>query len=103
MTKQNLEKQEITLRSLREAAGYTQEQLAKELKVGIRTISNWENGNKVPKFDNAISLATKLKVSLKTLAKSMKFDVSNTPDDCEKNNATKSGGLNSKTKLTKQP
>ncbi|MDJ0593354.1 MAG: helix-turn-helix transcriptional regulator [Pleurocapsa sp. MO_226.B13] len=81
MNHRKKENPEITLRSLREAAGYTQEQLAKELKVGIRTISNWENGNKVPKFDNAISLASKLKVSLKTLAKSMHFDVSETPDD----------------------
>ena len=81
MTNQQQNNQELTLRSLRESAGYTQEQLAKELNLGIRTISNWENGNKVPKFDNAISLATKLKVSLKTLAKSMNFDVSQTPDD----------------------
>ena len=77
------------MKSLREAAGYTQEQLAKELNCAIRTISNWENGNKVPKFDNAISLAAKLKVSLKTLAKSMKFDVSGIPSS------------NSSTKLTK--
>lgn len=81
MTKQNLNQRELTLKSLREAAGYTQERLAKELNLGIRTISNWENGKKVPKFDNAISLATKLRVSLKTLAKSMKFDVTETPDD----------------------
>lgn len=81
MTKQDFKDRELTLKSLREAAGYTQEQLAKELNCGIRTISNWENGNKIPKFDNAISLATKLKVSLKTLARSMKFDVSDTPND----------------------
>lgn len=84
MTKSKIDKSELTLKSLREAAGYTQEQLAKELNCGIRTISNWENGKKVPKFDNAIGLATKLQVSLKTLALSMKFDVSKTPDDCSK-------------------
>jgi transcriptional regulator with XRE-family HTH domain len=81
MTKQNLENQKLTLRSLREAAGYTQEQLAKEMNVGIRIISHWENGNKIPKFDNAISLANKLKVSLKTLAQSINLDVSQTPND----------------------
>jgi transcriptional regulator with XRE-family HTH domain len=77
----NLESREPTLRNLREAAGLTQEQLAKELKLGIRIISDWENGKKIPKFDNAVSLASTLKVSLRTLARSMNMNVSGIPND----------------------
>ena len=77
----NLDSREPTLRSLREAAGYTQEQLAKKLNLGIRIISDWENGKKIPKFDNAVSLASALEVSLKTLAVSMNMNVSNIPND----------------------
>jgi transcriptional regulator with XRE-family HTH domain len=78
---ENLESREPTLRNLREAAGLTQEQLAKELKLGIRIISDWENGKKIPKFDNAVSLASTLKVSLRTLARSMNMNVSGIPND----------------------
>jgi transcriptional regulator with XRE-family HTH domain len=78
---ENLELREPTLRNLREAAGLTQEQLAKELKLGIRIISDWENGKKIPKFDNAVSLASALKVSLRTLARSMNINVSGIPND----------------------
>lgn len=81
MNEQNLDSKEITLKNLREAAGYTQEQLAKELSLGIRIISDWENGKKIPKFDNAVSLASALKVSLKTLASSMKLNVAKIPND----------------------
>ncbi|WP_319422061.1 helix-turn-helix domain-containing protein [Pleurocapsa sp. FMAR1] len=77
----NLDSREPTLRTLRESAGLTQEQLAKELNLGIRIISDWENGKKVPKFDNAVSLASALKVSLKTLASSMRMNVSKIPND----------------------
>ena len=77
----NLNSNKPTLRNLREAAGYTQEQLAKELSVGMRIISDWENGKKTPKFDNAVSLASVLKVSLKTLAISMNIDVAKIPND----------------------
>lgn len=77
----NLDSREPTLRTLRESAGFTQEQLAKELNLGIRIISDWENGKKVPKFDNAVSLASALKVSLKTLASSMRMNVSKIPND----------------------
>ena len=78
---ENLDSREPTLRTLREAAGYTQEQLAKKLGVGIRIISDWENGKKIPKFDNAVSLASSLEVSLKTLAASMRMDVAKLPND----------------------
>ena len=78
---EKLDSRELTLKSLREAAGFTQEQLAKELSIGIRIISDWENGKKIPKFDNAVSLAGALKVSLKTLASSMNMNVAKIPND----------------------
>lgn len=71
----------ITLKSLRESVGLTQPELSQRLNCGIRIISDWENGHKIPRFDNAITLANELGVSLKTLAKSMNLDVSGIPDD----------------------
>ena len=82
--KKNNDVEEPTLRSLREAAGFTQGELAKELGLGNRIISDWETGKKIPKFDNAVSLATALKVSLKSLARSMNMNVSNLPSDSKK-------------------
>ncbi len=37
------------IRRLRESRGLTQEQLARELRVGVRTIGGWERGEVVPK------------------------------------------------------
>lgn len=73
--------EEITLKSLREAAELTQPELSRRMNVGIRIIGYWESGDKVPSFDRAIALAKELGVSLKTLAKSMQLDVSGLPDD----------------------
>ena len=78
---EKLNSRELSLRGLREAAGYTQEQLAKKLNLGNRIISDWENGHKIPKFDNAVLLASALEVSLKTLAIAFKMDVANIPND----------------------
>ena len=72
---------EITLKSLREAAELTQPELSRRMNVGIRIIGYWESGDKVPSFDRAIALAKELGVSLKVLAKSMRLDVSGLPDD----------------------
>lgn len=38
-----------TIRRMREARGWTQERLAKELGVGARTVGGWERGEAVPK------------------------------------------------------
>ena len=70
-----------TLKALREAAKLTQPELSRRLNVGIRIIGHWESGTKIPRFDNAIALATELGYSLKSLAKSMQLDVSKLPDD----------------------
>lgn len=39
----------ITLAAARKNAGFTQEQVAKELDVATSTIKNWENGKTFPK------------------------------------------------------
>jgi transcriptional regulator with XRE-family HTH domain len=70
-----------TLKALREAAHLTQPELSRRMNVGIRTIGDWERGTYFPGFDRAISLAVELQVSLKSLAKSMRLDVSKVPND----------------------
>ena len=77
---------EVTLKALRESAGLTQPQLSQRLNCGIRIISHWENGTKLPRFDNAIALARELNVPLKTLAKAMHMDIEGIPDDTSQNN-----------------
>lgn len=79
MTEENQE--QPTLKALREAANLTQPELSRRMNVGIRIIGHWESGSKVPRFDNAIALASELGFSLKTLAKSMHLDVSKVPND----------------------
>ena len=69
------------MKSLRESAELTQPELSRRMNVGIRIIGYWESGFKVPSFDRAIALARELGVSLKTLAKSMRMDVSGVPND----------------------
>jgi len=79
MDQENKEYQ--TLKSLRESANLTQPELSRRMNVGIRIIGDWEKGEATPRFDRAIALARELGVSLKTLAKSMRLEASNVPDD----------------------
>lgn len=72
---------ELTLRGLRERLDLSQEGLGRRLSLSYRTIAEWESGRKVPRLDNAIAVAGELEVSLKTLAKSIRLDVSKVPDD----------------------
>lgn len=72
------------LKVLREAAGLTQPELSQRMNCGIRIIGDWENGRRVPRFDNAILLARELGVSLKELARAMELDVSDIEDDAQK-------------------
>jgi transcriptional regulator with XRE-family HTH domain len=72
---------EITLRDLRERAGYTQEQLARNMNVSKSLIGYYEARKKIPKADNFLLLAKHLKVSVKTLAKSLGLDASGIPDE----------------------
>ena len=81
MTLEERSENQQTLKSLRESANLTQPELSRRINVGIRIISDWESGKKVPRFDNAIALAGELGISLKVLAKAMGLDVSKVPDD----------------------
>lgn len=69
------------LKTLREAAGLTQPELSQKMNCGIRIITDWENGRRIPRFDNALALSRELNVSLKELAQAMKLDISDIPDD----------------------
>jgi DNA-binding XRE family transcriptional regulator len=75
-----------TLKDLVKEAGYTYRGLAEEIDTTPDAIVAWGNRSRVPRFDNAIALAAKLGVSLKTLGLALGHDVSCVPDDCE--NAT---------------
>lgn len=68
-----------TLKKLREAAGLTQPELSRRMSVGIRIISDWESGAKIPRFDNAIALANELGVSLEELARAMNLETIKNP------------------------
>ena len=72
---------EPTLKDLIQSAGTTQRQLSLDLDIAEVTINTWVAGRKVPRFDNAVALARELDVSLKTLARAMRLDVSGIPDD----------------------
>ncbi|MGC1395547.1 MAG: helix-turn-helix transcriptional regulator [Coleofasciculaceae cyanobacterium] len=71
----------LTLKALRESVNLTQPELSRRINVGIRIISDWESGRKIPRFDNAVALAGELGISLKALAKVMGLDISKLPDD----------------------
>ncbi len=81
MTSENQSEHQPTLKALRERANLTQPELSNRIGVGIRIISDWESGRKVPRFDNAVALARELGVSLKVLAKAMQINVEGVPDD----------------------
>jgi transcriptional regulator with XRE-family HTH domain len=46
------------LRQLRENAGYTQEEIAKRLKISEKQYSLWERGKANPNYDSLIDLVT---------------------------------------------
>jgi transcriptional regulator with XRE-family HTH domain len=73
--------EEITLKALRENLGLTQGELGNRLGLSYRTIAEWEAGRQIPRLDNAIALAKELGVSIITLAKALRIDVSGLPDE----------------------
>lgn len=81
MDSENQSEHPPTLKALRERAKLTQPELKARIGVGTRIISEWENGRKIPRFDNAVALARELGVSLKVLAKVMQINVEGVPDD----------------------
>jgi transcriptional regulator with XRE-family HTH domain len=76
-------KTDLTVKSLREKSGYTQQQTATYLNIGIRTVAYWESGHKMPSLENAVKLASLYQVSLKTLARAFGLDVSDLPNDID--------------------
>jgi transcriptional regulator with XRE-family HTH domain len=55
------------LHELRQAAGLTQEKLARKADVGTDAVRNWEKGRRTPGLDMAIKLADALECTLDEL------------------------------------
>jgi transcriptional regulator with XRE-family HTH domain len=53
---------------LRDAAGLTQEALARKAGVGLDAVRNWEKGRRTPGLDMAVKLADALECTLDELA-----------------------------------
>ncbi len=69
------------LRLLREHAQLTQYQLRHLIGVSERRLSDWENGKARPSLENAVALARTYQVSLKTICRYCRIDVTGVPDD----------------------
>jgi transcriptional regulator with XRE-family HTH domain len=53
---------------VREHVGLTQPELARRAGVRLRSLQEWEQGTRIPRFDRAVQLAKGLGVSLDVLA-----------------------------------
>jgi transcriptional regulator with XRE-family HTH domain len=53
---------------VRQAQNLTQAELARRAKVPVRSLQEWEQGTRIPRFDRVIQLADALGVSLDELA-----------------------------------
>jgi transcriptional regulator with XRE-family HTH domain len=53
---------------VRQAKGLTQKELARRSGVRLRSLQEWEQGTRIPRFDRAVQLAEGLGVSLDELA-----------------------------------
>ena len=73
-----------TLRDIREAAGYSQSKLGKEIGVSPSAIQFWETGRRDPTISNVAALARAFDVSFKTICEALCVDVSGIPDDGER-------------------
>lgn len=69
------------LKTLRVFRKYTQAQLADSIGVDQTSFSRFERGEVSPNLDVSVRLAKVLGVSLKTLAKSLGYDVSDLLND----------------------
>ncbi|GBF82961.1 helix-turn-helix domain-containing protein [Aphanothece sacrum] len=81
MNLHTIESKEITLKGLIADANMTQREFSKLTGIPEVTINSWVSQKRMPKLDSAVLLCCHLKISLKTLAKSLDIDVSNLPDD----------------------
>jgi transcriptional regulator with XRE-family HTH domain len=55
-------------KSVRESKSLTQAELAKRAGVRLRSLQEWEQGTRIPRFDRVVQLADALGVSLDELA-----------------------------------
>jgi ribosome-binding protein aMBF1 (putative translation factor) len=84
MKEDHKEQERQTVQSLREAAGLTQEELARKLNRSTRIVSDWDHSRRLPRIDNAAELAKELGVSLKVLFQAFGLEVKDIPDDSPK-------------------
>ena len=68
-----------TLKSLIEAAGYTQKSFAQSLGLSLSTVTYYISGEKLPRVDRFFEMCKKLNEDPITLAKSMGIDVHGIP------------------------
>lgn len=65
--KEKFEFKSEALKEARETKGFKQEELAKKVFTTRQSISNWENGKKIPTLENVDRLATALGISIDDL------------------------------------
>jgi transcriptional regulator with XRE-family HTH domain len=62
------------LRTLREAAGWTQKQLADAAGVSARGVAQWEQGQREPGWSSVVALCRALRVSCETFLETAAMD-----------------------------
>lgn len=77
------------LQTTRKKKGITQEELANQLLVSSKTISNWETGKTTPDIDNLIRIASLFQISLDNLLTEGSEVVENIKKKAEINNLKK--------------
>ena len=69
------------IKKYRKINGLTQSELAKKLNVTIRTIQNYESGNREPSIFTLNKIATALGATVNDLIKNNTIDITNMNDD----------------------
>ncbi|MDM7545251.1 helix-turn-helix transcriptional regulator [Lactococcus lactis] len=77
------------IQTTRKKKGVTQEELANQLLVSSKTISNWETGKTTPDIDNLIRIASLFQISLDNLLTEGSEVVENIKKKAEINNLKK--------------
>ena len=81
MKKKPIDVENITVRTLRQSMGYSQQELATQLGIHWRTVADWELKGVVPSFETVVQMSKVMNVSLRALAKAFNFGVTGIPDD----------------------
>lgn len=79
----DLQKIGACLRELRKEKGLTQEQLAAQFNVSVKTVSRWENGVHMPDIELLLELADFYEVDLRALLRGERVSEKTTPDTKE--------------------